>query len=618
MEKKESNPRRKVYYHLAVLLAAFSVIFLRLWFLQVMAHSHYEKLAEENRLREITVDVLRGEIFDRKGKPLAINQPSIGIYLFLPEAKNEPDMLMRLGKYLKIPLSELKKKLSVAKEGPLKPVLISKDASLEEISYLKENAVDFPYVTVNVYPRRFYPAKATGAPLLGYVGEISEEELKRSFFNGCEPGDMVGKMGLERELDQFLRGEKGRKIVEVDARGKQRRLLSSYPGKPGDNISLTIDIDLQKVCEETLSQAIKMARRKGSKKARAGAAVVINPDNGEVLALASLPTFDPNLFQGKVSSKYWKRITSRESGYPLFNRAYMGAYPPASLFKPFTLLAGLKSGVVSFYSTIECKGRWEGMGKDWPKHCWERSGHGYVSASRAIIESCDSYFYEIGYKLYKKKREEIQSVARLFGYGEKTGIPLPSEFQGRVPDKAWKESYYKKASEKIWLPGDSVNLAIGQGDILATPLQVALSYAALANGGKLYKPQIIKEIERYDGVVIRKFTPVLVRQVSLKKSWLDVIQSYLKEVTTKGTARGAFKGFPVPVAGKTGTAQVYGKEDFAWFVALAPAGNPRYVVVVLIEEGGHGGEIAAPAARRILSYLFDLPMVFPETSDVSR
>lgn len=617
MARKEDNLKRKIYYHLAVLFIAFSVIFLRLWFLQVMAHSQYKKLAEENRLREVTLDVLRGEILDRKGKPLAVNQPSIGVYL-MPEARREPQVLKRLSEFLKIPLSEIKKKLLIAKEGPLKPVLIYKDASLKEVSYLKENASDFPYVIVDVYPRRVYPAGKVGAPFVGYIGEISEEELDKRFFRGCEPGDMVGKMGAERELDSFLRGEKGKKIVEVDARGRQRRVISSYAGKPGDNIQLTIDIELQKICEETLEQAIRMAKRKGSKKAKAGAAVVINPNNGEVLALASLPTFDPNWFQGKLSSKYWRNLTSEKSGYPLFNRAYMGAYPPGSLFKPFTLLAGLKSGVVSFYTTINCQGRWEGMGKDWPKYCWKRTGHGYVSASRAIIESCDSFFYEIGYKLYKKKSEEIQQMARQFGYGSKTGIPLPSESRGRVPDKAWKKEYYRRATDKIWLPGDSVNLAIGQGDMLATPLQVALSYAALVNGGKLYSPQIIKEIRRYDGVVVRKFTPSLVRKIPLRTSWLGIIKSYLRRVTTEGTAKGAFKNFPISVAGKTGTAQVYGKEDFAWFVALAPADNPKYVVVVLVEEGGHGGEIAAPAARRILSYLFDLPMVLPETRDVSR
>lgn len=617
MVKKEDSIKRKTYYHLAVLFFAFSIVFLRLWFLQVMAHSQYRRLAEENRLREVTLDVIRGEIFDRKGKPLAINQPSIGVYL-MPVARKEPEVLKRLSRFLKIPLAEIKKELKVAKEGPLKPVLIYKDASLEEVSYLKENVSSFPFVVVDVYARRVYPAKEVGAPFVGYIAEVSEEELNKRFFQGSEPGDMVGKMGVERELDSFLRGEKGKKIVEVDARGKQRRVLSSYAGKPGDSIKLTIDIELQKICEETLAQAIKMARKKGSRKAKAGAVVVINPNNGEVLALASLPTFDPNLFQGRLSSKYWRSITSKESGYPLFNRAYMGAYPPGSLFKPFTLLAGLKSGVVSFHTTINCEGRWEGMGKDWPKYCWKRTGHGYVNASRALIESCDSYFYEIGYKLYKKRREAIQAVSRQFGYGSKTGIPLPSESKGRVPDKAWKKSYYRRAADKIWLPGDSVNLAIGQGDMLATPLQVALSYAALANGGKLYRPQIIKEIKRYDGVVVRKFAPSLMRKIQLKSSWLGSIKSYLKRVTTEGTAKGAFKNFPISVGGKTGTAQVYGKEDFAWFVALAPADNPKYVVVVLVEEGGHGGEIAAPAARRILSYLFDLPMVLPEARDVSR
>ncbi len=617
MKKENDTIKRKTYYQLMVLFVAFSIIFLRLWFLQVMAHSYYKKMAEENRLREVTINVVRGEIYDRNGKPLAINKPSIGIYL-MPEARHEPRVLKRVSNFLGIPLTEIKKKLRIAKEGPLKPVLIYKDASLKEVSYIKEDVGSFPFVVVDVYPRRVYPAREVGAPILGYVGEISEEELgKRSFF-GCEPGDIVGKMGVERELDSLLRGEKGRKIVEVDAKGKQRQVLSFYAGKPGDNIQLTIDIELQRVCEETLAQAIKKARRKGSKKAKAGAVVVMNPNNGEVLALASLPSFDPNLFQGRLSFKYWQSITSKESGYPLFNRAYMGAYPPGSLFKPFTLLAGLKSGVVSFYTTINCKGRWEGMGKDWPKYCWKRVGHGNVSAFRALVESCDSYFYEIGYKLYKKKSEMIQTVARDFGYGNKTGIPLPSESAGRVPDEAWKKRYYRRVSDKTWLPGDSVNLSIGQGDMLVTPLQVAMSYTALANGGKLYGPQIVKEIKRYDGVVVRKFTPFLIKKVPFKSKWLAMIRSYLKRVTTEGTAKGAFRGFPIPVAGKTGTAQVFGKEDFAWFAAFAPADKPKYVIVVLVEEGGHGGEIAAPAARKIFSYLFDLPMVLPEARDESR
>ncbi len=612
------NPlKRKVYYHLAILVVALGVIFLRLWFLQVMAHAQYKKLAEENRLRELSIDVTRGEIFDRNGKPVAVNQPSLGIYV-LPEIAKRPDVIARLSRFLNVSPKEIKKKLKVAREGPLKPRLIYKNASFEQVSYLKENSADFPYVVVEIYPRRFYPAGSVGASVVGYLSEISEKELKADFFRGCETGDMVGKMGLEREFDQFLRGEKGGKIVEVDAWGKQRRVVSSHSGKPGDSLTLTIDFELQKICEDTLSQAIKMAQKKGSRKAKAGAVVVVNPANGEILALASLPTFDPNLFQGKMSAKYWKKINSRASGFPLFNRAYMGAYPPGSLFKPFTMLAGLKSRTVSFYSTVDCQGRWEGMGKDWPKYCWKRSGHGLVGASRALIESCDSFFYEIGYRLYKKRKEEIQTVARWFGFGQKTAIPLPSESRGRVPDKAWKKSYYKSPSEQVWLPGDSVNLAIGQGDMLTTPLQIALAYSALVNGGKLYQPRLVKEIKRYDGMLVRKFSPSLVREIPVRKSWLGTIKNYLERVVSEGTAKGAFKGFPVRVAGKTGTAQVYGKEDFAWFVAFAPASKPKYVVVVLVEEGGHGGEIAAPAARRILSYLFDLPLILPQTRDVSR
>jgi penicillin-binding protein 2 len=616
-DELKENLRRRLAIFSSITLALFTLLFFRLWFLQVMAVEKYEKLAEENRVREVSIDALRGQILDRQGTVLADNHPSLTLAV-LPGIEKRPDVIKRIAKVFSVDESELKKKVLRAKEGPYKPRVVLTDISMEKAAYVKEHAEDFPYVGVEFLPVRYYPLAECGAHLIGYVGEISEEEAAQEEFAQCELGDVIGKTGVEREFDQLLRGGKGRREIEVDAMGRVTRTLEVNSPVPGHHVKLTVDIKLQKVVEDTLKDAISLARRKGARSASAGAALVLDPRSGEILAMASYPTYDPNAFAQGISEADWKYLTSKKSNFPLLNRVLMAAYPPGSTFKPFTMIAGLQGGVINFSSTFKCEGRWEGMGESWPKYCWKRSGHGLIDLRRGMAESCDIVFYEIGYKLYKQGQDVLQEWSRKFGFGKKTEISFPSESPGRVPDRQWKKEHYSDPQMKVWLPGDDVNLAIGQGDLLVTPLQLGRAFAALINGGKVYRPHLVKEIRRYDGSLARRIEPELQWRVPIAASRLSMVKSYLGSVVEEGTAKKAFDGFQVKVGGKTGTAEVQGKEDFAWFVGFAPLDNPRYVVVVLIEEGGHGGEIAAPAVRRILAYLFKQPMVMPNIVERSR
>jgi penicillin-binding protein 2 len=325
------------------------------------------------------------------------------------------------------------------------------------------------------------------------------------------------------------------------------------------------------------------------------------------------------VFLGGISQAEWKALTDKASEYPLNKRAVMGAYPPASTFKVVTGLAGLEAGITYSGKRYTCNGKWVEMGEQWPKWCWKRTGHGSVTFEGGIEESCDTVFYEIGYEFYKRKKEELQAFARSFGLGSKLGIDVPGELKGRVPDAAWKKEYNRDYPEwQTWLPGDTVNLAIGQGDMLVTPLQMTAVYAGIANGGTVMRPHVLKDVLDADGGVARSYRPEPVARISVAPEHLAVMHRALVRVTESGTAAGAFRGFGVAVAGKTGTAQVAGKDDFAWFCAYAPAGSPRYAVAVVVEQGGHGGSVAAPAARNILAKLLGRPITEIHTRDESR
>lgn len=607
-------------YTFAVFLI-FAILIARLWYMQVLSAKEYKQLAMNNYLREVSVEALRGNIYDRNGKLLVTSRPSITITAVPYILEKYPLSKKRFIKLSKISHKEINERLKSTGRDPLKPKILLRDADPRIVYYLKEHSTQFPGIKVEELSVRDYPNKKLASHVLGYVGEVSDVQLAKDTFQGVNYGDIVGKDGAEFVFNSALMGIKGKQIMETNSAGRPTRILSYKKPVPGSNIFLTIDKNIQQATEQALEKAIKTSRSifdKNFKKrylGTAGAAVVLDPRNGEVLAMASFPSYDPSIFIGGIKKGRWKRLISKKAHAPMNNRAYTSLYPPGSTFKPFTAFAAMQESMINTKTTFICNGSWRKWNQTF--RCWKRTGHGASSLNRALSISCDVYFYNVGAFLYsskKKSGEPLQYWAREFGFGKKTGISLPNEggtsdntLAGRVPTKQWKASFNRLNNKKyqLWYPGDTINMSIGQGDMLVTPLQLANSYAAIANGGTLYKPQLLKAIQLPSGERVNKFKKQEIDKVKIKTSALLAVRQGLKGVVKgEGTASGAFSGLPVSVAGKTGTAQIKGKQDTALFVGYAPAENPRYVVVVIVEEGGHGGSIAAPAVREILSAIF--------------
>jgi len=585
--------------------------------MQVLNGTAYAKQAVENRVREVTTEAPRGRILDRTGKELVSNRPTMAVVV-APSAKNDEELLARLSTVLNMPVADIKERVSSVKQAPLASRTVAIDVPLSAVSYLSEHETEFPGVEVRVQAVRRYPQGALAAHVVGYAGEVSQSELD-SADSRYQYGDIVGKAGAEKSFESVLQGDRGRQLVEVDAAGRPRRVILDSDPVAGRDVMLTIDSDVQAVTEKALAQAMEDAHKGKFPKARAGAAVAIDIKTGEIISMASLPTYDPELFLGGISEKNWESLTSKESEFPLSNRAIMAQYPAASTFKAMTGLAGLEAGFTSPDTTYDCRGRWTAMGEQWAKYCWDHAGHGNETFMEGIKDSCDTVFYEIGYRFYKDKGEKLQKFARRYGFGAKSGVDLPGEVAGRVPDAAWKAEYNANYPEfQKWLPGDTVNLSIGQGDLLVTPLQLLDSYAGIANGGKVMKPHVMKQVLDSQGAPVLETQPEVAYNTKTSSRNLSTMKTALLSVTEEGTGKGAFAGFPVTVAGKTGTAQVAGKDDMALFVGFAPADKPRYAVVVVIEEGGHGGSVAGPAARQILAACLGQKIEHVTATDASR
>lgn len=601
-----------------VVLLVLGSLLIRAWSMQVLSGSSYAAQADQNRIRQITVDTARGRILDRNGVPLVTNRAVMSV-TGDPTLISRKPVIARLSTAIGVPVAEISRRLASYKTERLKPRLLAIDVPMSTVAYLVEHAPEFPGVAVQEAAVRQYPQGSLGAHVLGYTGEISEAELAAEKLPDYRLGDIVGKTGIEAQYDKVLQGEKGFQQLEVDSMGRVRRVVSEGKAIPGKDVMLTIDSKVQAVTEQALADAIAEAHRSNFVKARAGAAVVLDLQTGEVLAMASAPTFDPNQFIGGIKPEVWASMTATDSEYPLNNRAMMAAYPPASTFKAVTGAAALQNGIVQPHSAFMCKGKWTTMGEAWSKWCWNHSGHGAIDFTEGIVQSCDSVFYEIGYRMYKAKGEPLQAFAKSMGLGSKTGIDLPGEVPGRVPDAAWKKAYNANYPEaQAWLGGDTVNMAIGQGDLLESPLQVASYYGALGDGGKVAKPHLLKSVLGADGTSVLETKTEITHDPGITAANLATMRDALVGVTTRGTGRAVFAGFPYQVAGKTGTAQVNNKDDYAWFTCYAPANKPRYAVVVLVEQGGHGGSVAGPAARQILSALLNVKYKPVHAVDVSR
>lgn len=606
MQNDENSYHVQIYA--IVIFIAFIALAGKLWSLQVVSGSELRKLAEGNRIRAIQLESPRGSIYDRNGNLLVGNKQSIIVTLSPSKTKSDKT-IKELAKLLAISPEEINKRIEAQnkKLTAYAPRIIASDVDISTATRIAEQKNILPGIDVQARATRDYPNDSVAAHTLGYIGEISDKELQELIEADYTNGDLVGKMGIERSYESILRGQKGGRQIEVDSAGRLKRILSNRDPIPGHSLGLTIDVNIQKIAEESLAKAIRSARKLGARRASAGAAVVLDPQNGEVLALVSAPTFNPEDFGGGIKPDIWRILNDKKSNYPLNNRAIMSAYPPGSTFKPVTAVAGEMSRLISANTTVVCNGKWYGSGKKWPKSCWKKKGHGRVNLVSAMAQSCDVYFYEIGFKLWRQRSDKLQEASNIFGFGALTGIDLPWEKAGRIPTREWKKDWNRNnPANQVWLPGDNVNLSIGQGDMLSTPLQIANLYAALANGGSIYKPHVLKTIISSDGREVRASEPVAIYQ-GLGGKLSRSLNTGLREVTLRGTAKGAFASFPVKIAGKTGTSQVWGKEDFALFAGYGPLPDPKYVVVMVVEEGLSGGSVTAPAVREIFGRIFDLP-----------
>ncbi|MDD5660136.1 MAG: penicillin-binding protein 2 [Actinomycetota bacterium] len=613
-----SKNKRLVFVSYIVIIAVV-VLALKLYFLQVMSGEVYAEAVSQNITRTKSVSAPRGNIYDRNGKLLIESIPTVAVAVDPYTVLKRDDVLTILSNKLGLSYYDLKNKLENTKTTYIDRIIIKQNIDKETLIYLKENSQDLPGVEViNIFLRK-YNYGYLASHILGYTGEINEEKLSQEKYQtGYAGGDQIGLTGVEEQYEDILKGSKGKVVYEVDPLGRPTNIIEQTDYIAGNDIYLTIDIELQKYVEQTLAtqleeiRKIKVSKKDEYYKAGGGAVVVLDAKTGEVLSMASYPTYDPGAFIGGISTLDWEQLNDPENNFPLNNRAIMG-FPPGSVFKIVTAYAGLSEGVINKNNLISCAGTWYGLGNDFPKSCWKKGGHGGLNITGAIQNSCDIYFYETSLRLFLKNNnsdELMQKYSRLLGFDNLTGIDLPNESAGVIPDKLWKKEWFKNdKANSIWFPGDTVNMSIGQGDVLITPLQLAYAYMTMANRGIQYNPHFLKEIKDKSGENIINLADSKYNDLELNQEYVNIIENGFNLVTKQGTGSSAFRSFPldkIPVAGKTGTAEFAGRQDYAWFVSYAPIGNPQYVVAVMLEEAGGGGANAAPVAEKIYEYLYHI------------
>ncbi|MDQ4006420.1 MAG: penicillin-binding protein 2 [Actinomycetota bacterium] len=628
----EGNVGRRMTALAALIAFMFAALVTRLWFLQVLASDEYRERARGNFVRLTPIPASRGRILDRNGEPLVDNVRTMQILVDKEKVPNDAaaeELLGTLAGLLDVPVSDLVDRYRDPDFLPFQPVPVWEGVGPkfeQVVFYLEEHQDEFPAVEYRVTGTRRYVQGNLGPHLLGYLGQISPEELEDPSFSDYLPGQLVGRGGVEQAYEEFLRGTDGVVKQEIDAGGEVQGSLGRRDPVPGHDLVLAVDAEIQALTQLTLDEAVGAARTLVDEesgtylRANGGAVVVMDPNTGHVLAMASYPTYDPRVFLGGLSVREYQRLFGLPAGAPLTNRAVSGLYPPGSTFKPFVATTAVKAGYATTSDYFPCPAEFTVPGDTSGTvfHNWT-TRTSTVSFAEALIQSCDTVFYPWGLRFWQERRARgdfFQHQIRQWGFGHITGVDIPGEQEGRVPDARWKQEvhalYPEYFPESTWLPGDNINLSIGQGDLLVTPLQLAVAYSALANGGTLYRPQVGLRVQKPDTAsVVRNFEGDEIGQVPVKKSILTAVSNALRGVVSNasGTATGAFAGFPLtthPVAGKTGTAEVAGKQPHSWFAAFAPADDPQFVVVAVVEQGGHGSQVAAPIVRRVLEGLLDL------------
>jgi len=588
--------------------AAFFLIFIYLWYLQVFKGSEFYRLSENNRIRIRENPADRGILLDRKKRVLAHNRPSFEVYLVPEDLRANPEVLVKVGELLNMPQDEMKIKFQGKKSRlPFKPIKIKSDIDWDELALLETNRVHLPGLIVDVRPKRTYNYGHLASHLIGYLGEVDKNELKQSREAIYRMGALVGKYGIESRWEVDLRGVDGGRQVEVDSLGREIKPLRSVEPFPGNNLILTIDFNLQKVAEDAFQE-------------NNGALIAMDPKTGRILAMVSKPSFDPAIFARNISHEDWNSLVTNPH-HPLQNKGIQGQYPPGSVFKIITAIAGLESGAITPQTQMTCTGFYPYGNRDF--RCWKEGGHGTISLHRAIVESCDIYFYQVGLKVGV---DRIAHYAQEFGLGKTTGISLPHEKPGIVPSTSWK----KKRLGVPWYSGETLSLSVGQGYLNATPLQLAMLISAVANGGKLYLPQVVERVENIYGNVLKEYPPLEMGRAAISENTLRIVQEALMGAVNEPHGTGwacALKEFKV--AGKTGTAQVVKMpenfkkgdmermplkfRDHAWFVAYAPFEDPQISVAALVEHGGFGATAALPIAKKVIEkYLSLQPSSLPK------
>jgi penicillin-binding protein 2 len=620
-------------------ITLFCALFFRLWALQVISGERYLQDARNNQVRTFRLQAPRGTILDKDGNVLVSNQPGTQVQIW-PAAFKELSKVERnaeiseLASLLQLKPKEIRKELRSHADDPLTPVTIKTSVKDNKVNYLYEHQADFPGVEIQPVQLRSYEDGNTAAQLLGYVSEITGEELESRAKDGYAAGDRIGQTGLEATYDRYLRGLAGEGQVRVDALGRvtSDREYSQLP-QPGYSVRLTIDADLQRAAEDALAYGIRLAIENDEYYADGGAIVAMNPSDGAILAMASNPTYDPKTFVGNVSQKELNALRAPEANLPQLNRAVSGIYPPGSTFKPVTALAALQEKMLDPYEPIQCDPSITVDGQKFVN--WDPYTNMAINLAPAIERSCDTYFYRVGLRFYGRKDSPLQKWARKMGFGSLTGIDVGPEEEGLMPTPAWHRRHFKTEIDKLWTSGDSVQLAIGQGDLLTTPLQMTRFYALLANGGKLVEPHLVQQIEEPKSneqapVIVRPIRPKPSRDLNLDPNAIRIVKEGLFDAThgANGTSQKIFGAFGVDVAGKTGTAEKFQKLpgygsvggrllDQSWWCGYGPTEKPTIAVCALIENGGHGGTAAAPAAMKLLAKYFDVPEtpVVPVNSD---
>ncbi|MDY0189978.1 MAG: penicillin-binding protein 2 [Desulfuromonas sp.] len=595
---------RKKRFVLLILLAMFlfALIGLRLWTLQVIYGEKYQLLSQKNRTRYIPIAAPRGAIYDRNGLLLVDNRPSFTVSVLRQEVINRQLLLQNLAPYLGCDWQQLNQEWDKRRYFPqYRPIPLQRDIDRPVLEQLSENSVDLPGMLIEVQPMRYYPFREVAAHLFGHIGAITQDELEQNEYSNYNAGDFIGKSGLEKHLENYLRGTAGEKLVEVDVKGKQLRQLQVSPPTPGNSIYLTLQRQLQLRTEQAFGDY-------------AGAAVVLDVNNGEILAMVSRPAFDPEMFARGITAEEWKTLVNNPSK-PLQDKALSGQYPPGSTYKMVTALAALQAGVITPHTIIDCNGRTTIGNRDF--RCWKKTGHGATNLRKALRESCDVWFYEVSLLV---GIDRTSAMARQLGLGRSYALPLDNEKSGLVPDKAWKLQRYNLP----WYMGETAIAAIGQGYVLATPLQLAVMTATIANGGTLYRPHILKKITTPTGETIKTYTQEKLHDSELNQQQLNYVKQGMEEAVNHPRGTGKSSALPnVMVAGKTGTAQVirmkddpeegeeidieeiaYRHRDHALFVAYAPAKKPQIAVAIVVEHGQHGGSAAGPIAKQIFEQYF--------------